>query len=223
MQHNVLAMSGKAVEAAGDVNTLLLDKTGTITLGNRQAVAFVPAPGVTDAEIADAAQLSSLPDETPEGRSIVVLAKEKYGLRGREIPEDANFMPFSAYTKMSGVDIDGRRLRKGATDGIVAFVKQEGGTVPPGVTEISDEIARSGGTPLAVADGPRLLGIISLKDIVKVGMRERIVQLGHGHPVRMVPAQPAAPQHCLRAGVTIYRAGTKTSSSIKKAAGGAMP
>ena len=114
--------------SCGDVNTLLLDKTGTITLGNRQAVAFVPALGVTDAEIADAAQLSSLPDETPEGRSIVVLAKEKYGLRGREIPEDAQFIPFSAYTKMSGVDIDGRQLRKGATDAIVAFVKQQGGT-----------------------------------------------------------------------------------------------
>ena len=177
MQHNVLAMSGKAVEAAGDVNTLLLDKTGTITLGNRQAVAFVPALGVTDAELADAAQLSSLPDETPEGRSIVVLAKEKYGLRGREIPDGAHFIPFSAYTKMSGVDIDGRRLRKGATDAIVAFVKQEGGQIPAGVTELSDEISRSGGTPLAVADGPRLLGIIQLKDIVKVGMKERIAQL----------------------------------------------
>jgi len=177
MQHNVLAMSGKAVEAAGDVNTLLLDKTGTITLGNRQAVAFVAALGVTVAELADAAQLSSLPDETPEGRSIVVLAKDKYGLRGREIPEDAHFIPFSAYTKMSGVDIDGRRLRKGATDAIIAFVKQEGGQIPPGVTELSDEISRSGGTPLAVADGSRLLGIIQLKDIVKVGMRERIAQL----------------------------------------------
>src|SRR5690242_19694469 len=134
MQHNVLAMSGKAVEVAGDVNTLLLDKTGTITIGNRQAVAFVPAEGVTEGEIADAAQLSSLPDETPEGRSIVVLAKEKYGLRGREISTHrATFNPFSAFTRMSGVDIDGRRLRKGATDAIVKFVKEEGGDVPAGI------------------------------------------------------------------------------------------
>jgi potassium-transporting ATPase ATP-binding subunit len=170
-------MSGRAVEAAGDVDVLLLDKTGTITLGNRQAVAFLPATGVTDAEIADAAQLSSLPDETPEGRSIVVLAKEKYGLRGRDIPANAKFHPFSAYTKMSGVDVDGRRLRKGATDAILNFVKQEGGRIPPGVGELSDQIARNGGTPLAVADGDRLLGIIQLKDIVKVGMKERIAQL----------------------------------------------
>jgi potassium-transporting ATPase ATP-binding subunit len=178
MQHNVLAMSGKAVEAAGDVNTLLLDKTGTITLGNRQAVAFLPSAGVTDAEIADAAQLSSLPDETPEGRSIVVLAKEKYGLRGRDLSAHyATFHPFSAYTKMSGVDIEGRRLRKGATAAIIDFVKQAGGRVPAGVSELSDQIARTGGTPLAVADGGRLLGIVHLKDIVKVGMKERIAQL----------------------------------------------
>ena len=178
MQHNVLAMSGKAVEAAGDVNTLLLDKTGTITLGNRQAVAFLPAAGVTEAEIADAAQLSSLPDETPEGRSIVVLAKEKYGLRGRDLSaHHATFHPFSAYTKMSGVDIDGRRLRKGATTAIIDFVKQAGGQAPAGVSELSDQIARTGGTPLAVADGGRLLGIVHLKDIVKVGMKERIAQL----------------------------------------------
>ena len=178
MQHNVLAMSGKAVEAAGDVNTLLLDKTGTITLGSREAVAFLPAAGVTDAEIADAAQLSSLPDETPEGRSIVVLAKEKYGLRGRDLSaHHATFHPFSAYTKMSGVDIDGRRLRKGATTAIIDFVKQAGGQAPAGVSELSDQIARTGGTPLAVADGGRLLGIVHLKDIVKVGMKERIAQL----------------------------------------------
>ena len=178
MQHNVLAMSGKAVEAAGDVNTLLLDKTGTITLGSRQAVAFLPAAGVTEGELADAAQLSSLADETPEGRSIVVLAKEKYGLRGREVAaHNAKFIPFSAYTKMSGVDIEGRRLRKGATDAIVDFVKEQGGRVPAEVTELSDKISRTGGTPLAVADGARLLGIIHLKDIVKVGMKERIAQL----------------------------------------------
>ena len=178
MQHNVLAMSGKAVEAAGDVNTLLLDKTGTITLGNRQAVAFLPVDGVNENDLADAAQLSSLADETPEGRSIVVLAKEKYKLRGREVSEhNAHFIPFSAYTRMSGVDIDGRRLRKGATDAIVEFVRNEGGAVPPTIAELSDRISRTGGTPLAVADGPRLLGIIHLKDIVKGGMKERIAQL----------------------------------------------
>src|SRR6202040_3163943 len=178
MQHNVLAMSGKAVEAAGDVNTLLLDKTGTITLGSRQAVAFLTASGVTEGEIADAAQLSSLADETPEGRSIVILAKEKYGLRGRDVAaHDAKFIPFSAYTKMSGVDIEGRQLRKGATDSIVNFVKEQGGKIPSDVTEMSDKISRTGGTPLAVADGSRLLGIIHLKDIVKVGMKERIAQL----------------------------------------------
>jgi K+-transporting ATPase ATPase B chain len=178
MQHNVLAMSGKAVEAAGDVNTLLLDKTGTITLGSRQAVEFLCAAGVTERELADAAQLSSLADETPEGRSIVVLAKEKYGLRGRDVAaHHAKFIPFSAYTKMSGVDIEGRQLRKGATEAIVKFVTEQRGRVPVEVTELSDRIARMGGTPLAVADGPRLLGIIHLKDIVKVGMKERIAQL----------------------------------------------
>ncbi len=178
MQHNVLAMSGKAVEAAGDVNSLLLDKTGTITLGNRQAVEFLTINGVTSDELADAAQLSSLADETPEGRSVVVLAKEKYGLRGRHIPEhEANFIPFSAYTRMSGVDFEGRELRKGATDAIINFVKERGGDVPGYFQEMSDRIARNGGTPLAVADGQRLLGIIHLKDIVKGGMKERIAQL----------------------------------------------
>jgi len=178
MQHNVLAMSGKAVEAAGDVNTLLLDKTGTITLGSRQAVEFLPASGVTEGELADAAQLSSLADETPEGRSIVVLAKEKYRLRGREVAaHNARFIPFSAYTKMSGVDFEGRQLRKGATDAVVNFVQTRGGRVAPELTALSDRIARMGGTPLAVADGPRLLGVIHLKDIVKVGMKERIAQL----------------------------------------------
>jgi K+-transporting ATPase ATPase B chain len=178
MQHNVLAMSGKAVEAAGDVNTLLLDKTGTITLGSRQAVEFLCASGVSAGELADAAQLSSLADETPEGRSIVVLAKEKYGLRGRDVAaHNARFIPFSAYTKMSGVDIEGRQLRKGATEAILKFVREQGGTVPSAFTETSDRISRTGGTPLAVADGPRLLGIIHLKDIVKIGMKERIAQL----------------------------------------------
>ena len=154
MQHNVLAMSGKAVEAAGDVNSLLLDKTGTITLGNRQAVEFLAITGVTDEELADAAQLSSLADETPEGRSVVVLAKEKYGLRGRHIPEhEASFIPFSAYTRMSGVDFEGRELRKGATEAICSFVKEHGGDVPGYFQEMSDRISRNGGTPLAVCDG----------------------------------------------------------------------
>ncbi len=178
MQHNVLAMSGKAVEASGDVNTLLLDKTGTITLGNRQAVEFMPVDGVNQSELADAAQLSSLADETPEGRSIVVLAKQMYNLRGREVAErEANFIPFSAYTRMSGVDIDGRKLRKGATDAIARFVKDAGGSVPSSLSEISDRISRNGGTPLAVADGSKILGIIHLKDIVKGGMRERLASL----------------------------------------------
>ncbi len=178
MQHNVLAMSGKAVEAAGDVNTLLLDKTGTITLGNRQAVEFIPAAGVKADELADAAQLSSLADETPEGRSIVVLAKARYNLRGREMShQDARFIPFSAYTRMSGVDLDGRTLRKGATEAILRFVKEHGGRVPPDFLEASDRVSRSGGTPLAVADGGRLLGLVHLKDIVKGGMRERLAQL----------------------------------------------
>jgi potassium-transporting ATPase ATP-binding subunit len=176
MQHNVLAMSGKAVEAAGDVNSLLLDKTGTITLGNRQAVEFLPVSGVSNEELADAAQLASLADETPEGRSIVVLAKTKYGLRGRHIPEHA-FVPFSAYTRMSGVDLDGRQLRKGASDSIIKFVLERGGDIPCYFQEMSDRISRNGGTPLAVADGKRLLGVIHLKDIVKGGIRERIAQL----------------------------------------------
>ena len=178
MQHNVLAMSGKAVEASGDVNTLLLDKTGTITLGNRQAVEFITVDGVSESELADAAQLSSLADETPEGRSIVVLAKDKYKLRGREVAEhNAHFIPFSAYTRMSGVDMDGRRLRKGATDAIALFVKEAGGKVPQALLETSDRISRTGGTPLAVADGSRILGIVHLKDIVKGGMKDRLASL----------------------------------------------
>ena len=178
MQHNVLAMSGKAVEASGDVNTLLLDKTGTITLGNRQAVEFITLDGVSESELADAAQLSSLADETPEGRSIVVLAKQKYSLRGREVAEhNAQFIPFSAYTRMSGVDMDGRRLRKGATDAIAQFVKEAGGKVPQSLQEMSDRISRNGGTPLAVTDGSRVLGIVHLKDIVKGGMKDRLASL----------------------------------------------
>jgi K+-transporting ATPase ATPase B chain len=178
MQHNVLAMSGKAVEAAGDVNTLLLDKTGTITLGNRQAVEFIPIGDAKEAELADAAQLSSLADETPEGRSIVVLAKEKYAYRGREVGElEAHFIPFTAQTRMSGVDMDGRRIRKGATESVVEFVQEEGGVVPPELLETTQRISRSGGTPLVVADRGRVLGVIHLKDVVKGGMRERFEQL----------------------------------------------
>jgi K+-transporting ATPase ATPase B chain len=178
MQHNVLAMSGKAVEAAGDVNSLLLDKTGTITLGNRCAVEFIAASGVSQEDLADAAQLSSLADETPEGRSVVVLAKERYGMRGRHFAEhEASFIPFSAYTRMSGVDLPGRQLRKGATDAIAKFVEERGGMVPPDFREAADRISRNGGTPLGVADGKRLLGIIHLKDVVKGGMKERIAQL----------------------------------------------
>jgi potassium-transporting ATPase ATP-binding subunit len=178
MQHNVLAMSGKAVEASGDVNTLLLDKTGTITIGNRQAVEFLPVQGVSEAELAEAAQLSSLADETPEGRSVVVLAKEKYGLRGRELAQqEAHFIPFSAYTRMSGVDINSDRLRKGATDSIVQFVREQGGSVPGDLKEIAERISRQGGTPLAVANGQRALGVIHLKDVVKGGMKDRLAQL----------------------------------------------
>ncbi|MGO9011288.1 MAG: potassium-transporting ATPase subunit KdpB [Bryobacteraceae bacterium] len=178
MQHNVLAMSGKAVEAAGDVNTLLLDKTGTITLGNRQAVEFIPLNGVTEAEVADAAQLSSLADETPEGRSIVVLAKQRYNIRGREVAEhEAHFIPFTAQTRMSGVDIDGRQIRKGATESVMEFVQEHGGGACSELTEITDRISRSGGTPLVVADGGRALGVVHLKDVVKGGMRERFEQL----------------------------------------------
>jgi potassium-transporting ATPase ATP-binding subunit len=178
MQHNVLAMSGKAVEAAGDINTLLLDKTGTITLGNRQAVAFVPLPGVRLEELAEAAQLSSLADETPEGRSIVVLAKEKHGLRGRELGQaDVTFIPFTAQTRMSGVNLGGVQVRKGAGDAIKSYLVARGGVVPPALDEISTRIARDGGTPLVVASGDRALGVVQLKDIVKGGMRQRFEQL----------------------------------------------
>jgi potassium-transporting ATPase ATP-binding subunit len=178
VQHNVLAMSGRAVEAAGDVDTLLLDKTGTITLGNRQATEFVAAPGVSNDQLADAAQLSSLPDETPEGRSIVVLAKEQYSLRGRELADhQPQFVPFSAQTRMSGVDLDGRMIRKGAADAIEKFLQQNGGILPKEVRATVEGIARSGGTPLVVAENSRALGVIHLKDIVKGGMRERFAQL----------------------------------------------
>src|ERR1700724_3708039 len=178
VQRNVPAMSGRAVEAAGDVHTLLLDKTGTIRLGNPQATEFLPLAGVTEQEIADAAQLSSLADETPEGRSIVVLAKERYGLRGRELAEQGTvFVPFTAQTRMSGVDLDGRQIRKGAADAIERYVAGSGGTSGPELRAIVDRIARAGGTPLVVAERTRALGVVHLKDIVKGGIRERFTQL----------------------------------------------
>jgi len=178
IQANVIAMSGRAVEAAGDVDVLLLDKTGTITLGNRQAVAFYPANGETDRELADAAQLSSLADETPEGRSIVVLAKDKYGIRERQIHElDAHFVPFSAQTRMSGVNLDHQEIRKGAADAIECYVKAQGGHVPVSVNTRVAEISKKGGTPLVVAKGRQALGVIELKDIVKGGIRERFADL----------------------------------------------
>ena len=178
VQHNVLAMSGRAVEAAGDVDTLLLDKTGTITLGNRMAAEFIPVEGVLPQELAEAAQLSSLADETPEGRSIVVLAKREYGLRGRELGEDgATFIPFSAQTRMSGVDIGNRRIRKGATEQVIQFVVENHGKPPTDLKAIVERIARSGGTPLVVANESKALGVIYLKDVVKEGIKERFERL----------------------------------------------
>ena len=178
IQANVIAVSGRAVEAAGDVDVLLLDKTGTITMGNRQAVEFIPAHGVELAYLADAAQLASLADETPEGRSVVVLAKEKYGLRGRNVHDlGATFIPFSALTRVSGVDMNGRQIRKGAALNIEQFVVDQGGTYPTSIRESVDQIARRGGTPLVVAEGSNTLGVIYLKDIVKGGIKERFGEL----------------------------------------------
>jgi K+-transporting ATPase ATPase B chain len=183
IQRNVIAMSGRAVEAAGDVDVLLLDKTGTITLGNRHAVELIPVGGVTPQDLAEASQLSSLADETPEGRSIVVLAKEKYGLRGQTMgpseaaPQGMHFVPFSAQTRMSGVDFDGTSIRKGAPDTIIALVRSAGNPVPSDLQTNVDAIARSGGTPLVVARNGRALGVIHLKDIVKGGIKERFAQL----------------------------------------------
>jgi K+-transporting ATPase ATPase B chain len=185
VRRNVLAMSGRAVEAAGDCATLLLDKTGTITFGNREADAFIPANGVSDQEFADAAQLSSLADETPEGRSIVVFAKEKYGLRERDLI-GADLVPFTAQTRMSGVDMDGRSVRKGAADAVRRWVEDQGGTVPSEVGDTVDSIAAQGGTPLVVAQSggvegspypPRALGVVYLKDIVKPGIAQRFADL----------------------------------------------
>jgi potassium-transporting ATPase ATP-binding subunit len=177
VQHNVLAMSGRAVEAAGDVDTLLLDKTGTITLGNRHASELLPAPGISEQALADAAQLSSLADETPEGRSIVVLAKQ-YGIRARELAEhQAVLLPFSAQTRMSGITLDGREIRKGATDAIEAYVTSRGSSLPVELRAMVEKISRSGGTPLVVAENGRALGVVHLKDIVKGGMRDRFAHM----------------------------------------------
>jgi len=181
VKYNVLAMSGRAVEAAGDVDTLLLDKTGTITLGNRMATELVPVGGATEGELADAAQLASLSDETPEGRSVVVLAKEKYGLRGREVGAlEGHFIPFTAETRMSGVDLDGNQIRKGAVEAIVQFVASKNGKgfrPPQELMSVAERIGKSGGTPLAVAKDNRILGVIHLKDVVKGGIKERFAEL----------------------------------------------
>jgi K+-transporting ATPase ATPase B chain len=177
IQANVIATSGRAVEAAGDVDVLLLDKTGTITLGNRQATAFLPADGVAERALADAAQLASLADETPEGRSIVVLAKERHGIRARSLEAGATFVLFAAQTRMSGVDAGGRRLRKGALDAVIRFVAGEGGCVDETTRRIAEDVARRGATPLVVADGARALGVVELKDVVKGGIREKFAEL----------------------------------------------
>lgn len=178
VRHNVLAMSGRAVEAAGDVNTLLLDKTGTITLGNRQAVEFIPLPGIKEEDLAEAAQLSSLADETPEGRSIVVLAKDKYGLRASELqPHEAHFIPFTAQTRMSGIDFNGRKIRKGSVDAIEKYLNGAGVNAPREMRVAVETIAKAGGTPLVVAESNKPLGVIYLKDVVKGGMKERFDQL----------------------------------------------
>lgn len=178
LKRNVLAMSGRAVEAAGDVDVLLLDKTGTITLGNRMATAFIPAPGITEEQLADAAQLASLADETPEGRSIVVLAKNKFKLRERDLGSlKASFVPFSAHTRMSGVDLEGRQIRKGAADAIETYVREHGSSLPAEVRDTVVKVAKEGGTPLVVAEGGRALGVVYLKDVIKGGIKERFAEL----------------------------------------------
>ena len=178
LKRNVLAMSGRAVEAAGDVDVLLLDKTGTITLGNRMATEFIPAPGLTEYQLADLAQLSSLADETPEGRSIVVLAKEKYQLRERNLAElEAEFVPFTAQTRMSGVNLRGQEIRKGSVDAIQRYIKEKGGEFPEMISQVCESIAKTGGTPLVVANGPKVTGAIHLKDIVKGGIKDRFREL----------------------------------------------
>jgi len=178
IRKNVIAMSGRAVEAAGDVDVLLLDKTGTITLGNRQAVAFIPVGKATAPELAEAAQEASLADETPEGRSIVLLAKEKYGLKGTmEGGPHRHFVPFTAQTRMSGIDADGLNIRKGAVDSVLAYVKQQGKSIPPDLNNVVETIAKGGGTPLVVVRNGDILGVVHLKDIVKGGIKERFAQM----------------------------------------------
>ncbi len=177
VQRNVLAMSGRAVEAAGDVQTLLLDKTGTITLGNRMASDFYPVGGHSEQDVADVAQLASLADETPEGRSIVVLAKERFNIRERELEGEHAFVPFTAQTRMSGLDVGPRQIRKGAADSVKRWVTDQGGTVPPDLDGIVERVSRAGSTPLAVADGPNILGVIELKDVVKQGIREKFDEM----------------------------------------------
>src|SRR5580693_5484962 len=219
VQHNVLAMSGRAVEAAGDVDTLLLDKTGTITLGNRMATEFIPVLDARVEELADAAQLASLADETPEGRSIVVLAKREYNLRGRELAEkDAQFIPFSAQTRMSGVDLNGRRIRKGAADQVIKFVRDNGGQAPAELAGIVERIARSGGTPLVVAENTQIYGVIHLKDIIKEGIRERFARLrAMGMRTVMItgdnPLTAAAIAH--EAGVDDFRAEATPETKLR--------
>ena len=177
-QANVLAMSGRAIEAAGDVDILMLDKTGTITLGNRQAYAFIPVDGATEEEVADAAQLSSLADETPEGRSIVVLAKEKFGIRGRNLSElHMEFIPFTAKTRMSGVDFNGIEIRKGAAEAVKEYVLQNGAKYSKQCEEAVKTISNQGGTPLVVAKNYKILGVIHLKDIIKQGVKEKFADL----------------------------------------------
>ena len=199
VQHNVLAMSGRAVEAAGDCTTLLLDKTGTITLGNRQAAEFLPLPGIPEDRLAAAAQLASLADETPEGRSIVVLAKERFNVRERDVGH-ATLVPFTAQTRMSGLDIDGISVRKGAADSVKRWVTDQGGRVPDGLDRLVEGVATGGGTPLVVAEGTEVLGVVHLKDIVKEGMRHRFDQLrrdgnSHGDDHRRQPAHRAGHRH----------------------------
>ena len=177
VQRNILAMSGRAVEAAGDVQTLLLDKTGTITLGNRMAATFIPVSGHTEADVADIAQLASLADETAEGRSIVVLAKERFNLREREFLADARFVPFSAQTRMSGLDVGSRSIRKGAAESVVRWITDQGGDAPPELDGVVQRVARSGSTPLVVAEGASIVGVVELKDVVKTGIREKFEEL----------------------------------------------
>jgi K+-transporting ATPase ATPase B chain len=220
LKANVIAVSGRAVEAAGDVDVLLLDKTGTITLGNRQATAFIPANGVTERELADAAQLASLADETPEGRSIVVLAKEKYSIRERQVHElHAQFVPFSAHTRMSGVDLDNRNLRKGSSDAIEKYIGNGNGPgLPKEVRDAVEAVSKQGGTPLVVAEGSRALGVVQLKDIIKGGIKERFAEL-RGMGIRTVmitgdnPVTAAA--IAAEAGVDDYLAQATPSDKLK--------